>query len=122
MIVLADTSVWIDHLRGEDTRIAEMLDSNVILIHPMVIGELACGNIRNRAEVLTRTGRLPMSPVVSEDDLLSFIKDYRLMGRDIDYVDVHLLASVAITADALLWSRDRRLMDAAAELNIAWQP
>ena len=99
-----------------------MLDSNVILIHPMVIGELACGNIRNRAEVLTRTRRLPMSPVVSEDDLLSFIENYRLMGRGIDYVDVHLLASVAITEDALLWSRDRRLMDAAAELNIAWQP
>lgn len=120
MNVLADTSVWIDHLRAENVKLADLLDSSEMLMHPMVIGELACGNIRNRTEVLTRLRRLPIVPVVSYTEVLSFIENNRLMGRGIDYVDVHLLASVAMADSALLWSRDRRLMEAAADLNLAW--
>ena len=121
-MILADTSVWIDHLRSENGELADLLSSNEMLIHPMVIGELACGNIRNRANVLNRLGRLPMATVVSENDVLSFIEDYQLMGRGIDYVDVHLLASTWMTDFAQLWTRDRRLMTAATDLNIAWLP
>ena len=121
-MILADTSVWIDHLREENAILAELLDSEEVLMHPMVIGELACGNIRNRVGVLNRLRRLPIISVVSEEDVLSFIEEHRLMGRGIDYVDVHLLASVAMDNSALLWTRDRRLRDAAAELSIAYVP
>ena len=121
-MVLADTSVWIDHLWTENARLAELLDNNEMLMHPMVIGELACGNIRNRTGVLTRLRRLPIAPIVSYDDVLSFIEDNQLIGKGIDYVDVHLLASVAVADSALLWTLDRRLGDAAAELSIAYTP
>ena len=121
-MVLGDTSVWIDHLREKNDILAELLSSNETLMHPMVIGELACGNIRNRVAVLTRLRRLPMASVASYDGVLSFIEEHRLMGRGIDYVDVHLLASVAMDDSALLWTLDRRLGNAAEELSIAYTP
>ena len=99
-----------------------MLENRQILIHPMVIGELACGNLGNRSAVLATLSELPALRTVEYGDILDFIERHRLMGRGIDYVDVHLLASVAMSDSALLWTRDRRLRDAAAELSIAYMP
>ena len=121
-MVLPDTSVWIDHFHSEDLRLIALLDSREVLMHPMVIGELACGNLPNRDVTLTRLKRLPISLVVSDDEVLSLIDSHRLMGRGIGYIDAHLLASVAMDNSALLWTRDRRLRDAAAELSIAYMP
>ena len=120
MIVLADTSVWIDHFRSEIPRFVNLLDNREVLIHPMVIGELACGNLRNRSATLEILNELPAIRVIEYGDILDFIEHNRLMGKGIDYVDVHLLASVAMTDFALLWSYDRRLMNAAAGLGLAW--
>ena len=86
----------------------------------MVIGELACGNLRNRSATLEILNELPAIRVIEYGDILDFIEHNRLMGKGIDYVDVHLLASVAMTDFALLWSYDRRLMSAAAGLGLAW--
>ena len=121
-MILADTSVWIDHFHSEDSRLVALLDSREVLMHPMVIGELACGNLPNRTVTLTRLKRLPMPQIAPDDTVLSLIERHRLMGRGIGYIDVHLLASVAIDNSALLWTRDRRLGDAAADLSIAYMP
>lgn len=121
-MVLGDTSVWIDHLREENAILAELLGSEEILMHPMVIGELACGNLADRSALLKMLTELPAIQTVRYDEVLGFIERHRLMGRGIDYIDVHLLASVAMDNSALLWTRDRRLGDAAAELRIAYMP
>lgn len=119
-MILADTSVWIDHFRSEDLHLVNLLENREILMHPMVIGELACGNLPNRTATLTRLKRLPLSPVAPDDTVLSLIEGHRLMGRGIGYIDAHLLVSVTIGGSDLLWSHDRRLMDAATDLNLAW--
>ena len=119
-MILADTSVWIDHFHSEISRLVALLDDEQVLMHPMVIGELACGNLPNRTSTLTRLKRLPLSPVASDDTVLSLIERHQLMGRGIGYIDAHLLASVSLAGSDLLWSYDRRLMDAATDMDLAW--
>jgi len=89
-------------------------------MHPFVLGELACGRMRNRGEVLQLLRSLPSVPVASEDEALRYIDDLKLMGRGIGYVDVHLLASTALAGDLTLWSRDRRLTEVASDLGLAF--
>ena len=119
-MILADTSVWINHLRSEDLYLASLLDRNEILIHPMVIGELACGNVGNRTEVFKHIRSLPQVPVATDDEVLFFIEYHELMGRGIGYIDAHLLASTAMASTARLWTTDRRLMEIANELGVAY--
>ena len=119
-MILADTSVWINHLRSEDLYLASLLDRNEILIHPMVIGELACGNVSNRADVMRLLRGLPSILVATHDEVLFFIEYHGLMGRGIGYIDAHLLASTAMSSPARLWTRDRRLMELASELGVAY--
>ena len=119
-MILADTSVWIDHFRSEDLYLASLLDRNEILIHPMVIGELACGNVSNRTEVFSMLRLLPRVPVTSDGEVLFFIEYHQLMGRGIGYIDAHLLASAAMSSPTQLWSKDRRLMELAGELGVAY--
>ena len=87
----------------------------------MVVGELACGNLRNRQEVLTLLGNLPEVTVAAHDDVLFFIERYRLMGRGIGYVDIHLLVAAALSEPTRLWTRDKQIMNAAADLNLAYR-
>ena len=121
-MILVDTSVWVNHLRAEEPHLVSLLNDNRVLVHPMVIGELACGNLHNRGEVLTLLRRLAKIPVVADDEVLFFIERHRLMGRGIGYVDAHLLAALALAAPALLWTSDRRLMTVATELSLAYEP
>ncbi len=121
-MILADTSVWIDHMRSENKQLTVRLRDDQVLMHPMVIGELACGNLPNREETLTDLMKLPIPPVATDDEVLFFIERHRLMGRGIGYIDAHLLASVEMSDSALLWTLDRRLRDAATELSIAYSP
>lgn len=115
-MILADTSVWIDHLRSGDARLASLLEQSHILGHPFVTGELACGRIQNRALVLDLLHQLPQATVASDSEVLEFIERRALAGRGIGYVDAHLLASVALSAPARLWTRDRRLAQVAKSL------
>lgn len=119
-MILADTSVWIDHLREGTPALAAALEKGMVLMHPFVLGELACGNLKNRANLLDLLGKLPTAPVATNAEGLEFIEKRALMGRGIGYVDVHLLASVALVGTAQLWTRDQRLAVVAEDLNLAY--
>ncbi|OGA22990.1 MAG: ribonuclease [Betaproteobacteria bacterium RIFCSPLOWO2_02_FULL_67_26] len=119
-MILVDTSVWVDHLRDGAPALAVALEQGRVLTHPFVLGELACGNLKNRGEVLQLLGELPVAPMATDPEALDFIERRALMGRGIGYVDVHLLASVALAGTAQLWTRDKRLAAVAADLELAY--
>jgi hypothetical protein len=119
-MILVDTSVWIEHFRRDLSRLAELLDRGAVLMHPFVLGELACGNLSSRRETLRLLGNLPPAPKGSDAEVLRFIESHRLMGKGIGFVDAHLLASVALAADARLWTRDRRLGEVAKRLRLGF--
>ena len=118
-MILVDTSIWVDHLRSGESRLADLLDRSQVLAHPFVIGELACGNLRNRDEILRLLGDLPQSPVASSEEALHFIEHNQLMGQGIGYIDIHLLAATALAGDALLWTADKPLKKVASGLQLA---
>lgn len=117
-MILVDTSVWIDHLRRGDAELSRSLDAVLVLCHPFVLGELACGRLRDRETTLAALGDLPSAPLASHQEAMVFLNRYSLAGRGIGWVDVHLLASTALAGDAKLWTRDRRLAAVAADLDM----
>jgi len=117
-MILVDTSVWIDHGRRRDPELAAWLTEGLVLGHPFVQGELACGQMPRRAEVLTLFDRLPPATVVSHAEMLHFVERHRLMGRGLGWIDLHLLAS-ALVSHATFATRDRPLVKAAQDLGIA---
>ncbi|MGH2396094.1 MAG: type II toxin-antitoxin system VapC family toxin [bacterium] len=119
-MILVDTSIWIDHLRRGNPALVAALEAGQVLMHPFVLGELACGTLTNRAEVLALLGKLPAAPAAAESEALGFIERHSLMGRGIGYVDVHLLAATALAGSAHLWTKDKRLAATAADLHLAW--
>lgn len=118
-MILADTSVWIDHMRGRRSRFSAALENDLVLVHPFVIGELACGNLRDRNEVLALLQDLPLALTATDAEVLAFIERRKLMGRGLGYIDVHLLASAALSGTARLWTHDRRLATVAVQLGLA---
>ena len=119
-MILVDTSVWVDHLRSGEPELATALEGGWVLMHPFVLGELACGNLKDRSRVLRLLGDLPVAPTATAPEALGLIERSALMGRGIGYVDVHLLASAALAGSGRLWTRDRRLAGVAAELELAF--
>ncbi len=121
-MVLVDTSVWIEHLRYGDETLARLLEGNQVLTHPFVIGEIACGNLADRDEILSRLMDLPVLSAATESEARYFLDRNRLMGRGIDYIDVHLLAATALAPPARLWTRDKRLEAVSRSLNLSVPP
>jgi predicted nucleic acid-binding protein len=121
-MILADTSVWIDHLRKGDAGLRRLLERGQVLSHPFVIGELAMGSLKQRDVVLSALQDLAKTAVAQEDEVLHFISQRALFGSGIGYFDAHLLAAVQLTPDALLWTRDKRLHEIAARLSLAVEP
>ena len=119
-MILVDTSLWIDHIRHPDARLDALLADDEVGTHPYILGELALGTIRNRAEILNQLNRLPGMIVAFHSDLMSFIERHALVGSGIGYVDAHLLASARLTHGGRLWTRDKRLGTAASRLDVAW--
>lgn len=119
-MILADTSVWVDHLRVGDKTLTGLLDLGLILVHPFVIGELALGRLRERNIILGALSELPKATVPTDAEVLAFIGRHSLFGRGIGYIDVHLLAAVRLTAGSTLWTRDDRLRRVADELSLAF--
>ena len=117
-MILVDTSVWIDHLRTSIALLADALEAEDVLVHPFIIGELACGEMKQRSKVLELLATLPSIVVATDEETLHFIEHHHLMGKGIGYIDAHLLAATALTDGAQLWTRDKRLADVAAELRI----
>ena len=120
-MILVDTSVWVDHLRKVDPVLVGLLEQESVLVHPFVIGELACGNIRNRTEVLDLLQRLPMAPSATDDEVLALIDRHRLMSKGLGLIDVHLLASSALAGDAVLWTRDKQLSAIADRMGVGYR-
>lgn len=119
-MILADTSVWVDHMRNPDLEFAENLSSGNVLMHTMVMGELACGNIRDRSQQLIDWEKMPRATRVPDEKVLARIESGRLMGRGIGFIDAHLLCSALEYKDVLLWTRDHRLKRIAEEFSVAF--
>jgi predicted nucleic acid-binding protein len=117
-VILADTSVWIDYLSAGDARLAVELSRGNILTHAYVQGELALGSYQHRAKVLAAIDALPSARLARADEVRVLIEHRSLYGRGIGYVDTHLIASVLITPNAMLWTRDKRLRLVAESLKI----
>ena len=120
-MILVDSSVWIDHLRAGEPTLVELLNSNNVLAHPFVVGELACGNLKNRKMLLSLLQDLPTIQVATDDEVLFFVERHNLMGKGIGYVDAHLLAAVMLEGTARLWTRDKRLGSVAETMKLALQ-
>ena len=120
-MVLVDTSVWIDYLRSGDKVLARLLETIQVQTHPFVIGELACGNLSNRTEILALLADLPRVVTATNEEVLFFIEQHQLMGRGVGYIDAHLLASTFLGSPAKIWTRDKRLAALAVELGKAYQ-
>jgi predicted nucleic acid-binding protein len=118
-MILADTSVWIDHFHAPDGRLQKLLEDEKTLIHPFVIGEIALGNLRRYDVVMGALTKLPSAVKASEDNVLHLIRGHRLQGSGIGYVDAHLVASVLLTPGARLWTSDKRLAQVARTLGVA---
>jgi len=117
-MILADTSVWIDHLREGDPRLVDLLGKGLVCTHPFVIGELACGTLSRRAEILSLLQALPQAARASDAEVLFFIEEHGLAGRGIGLIDAHLLAATRLSPPVLLWTRDRRLGAIASEMRL----
>jgi predicted nucleic acid-binding protein len=120
-MILVDTSVWIDHLRFVDEGLVAILESGQVANHHFVTGELACGNLRNREEILNMLKSLPQVLTATEAEVLFFMEQHKLMGQGLGYIDCHLLTSTALTPSTRLWTRDKSLKAAATSLNLIYQ-
>ncbi len=118
-MILVDSSVWVDHLRANDQILVRLLQDGRVPIPPFVLGELALGNLRQRATLLADLQDLPQATGASDREVLRFNERYELFGLGVDYVDVHLLAAVRLTLGSSLWTRDKRLHTAAEHLGLA---
>lgn len=116
-MILADTSVWISHLRYGNTKLEQLLNDGEVVCHPFIIGELACGNIKNRREILSLLSALPMVELVDDKEILLFIEKKNLMGKGLGLIDVHLLAATLLS-EVSLWTLDTKLKHEAAILGI----
>jgi hypothetical protein len=118
-MVLVDTSVWVSHLRAGDAGLAALLNDARVACHPFVVGELACGSLGNREEILSLLQSLPMAARVEHEEVMGFMEKHRLMARGLGYIDMHLLAS-ALLSNIHLWTHDRKLRDASMEFELAY--
>jgi predicted nucleic acid-binding protein len=118
-VIIVDTSVWIDHLKSSDPVLADLLGMGRVLAHSFVTGELALGSLRQRRTVLESLCALPQATIASDDEVMMLIEREQLYGLGIGFVDAHLLAAVRLTPGAMLWTRDRRLRQAATRLGLS---
>lgn len=118
-MLLVDTSVWVAHLRGQGQRLHNLLEYEFVFCHPLIIGELACGNIKNRTEVLMLLKKLPGVQQLDHQEVFSFIDRHHLMGKGLSFVDTHLLASAYISGLSI-WTEDKSMQFAARHLGLLY--
>jgi predicted nucleic acid-binding protein len=119
-MILVDTSVWVAHLRGDSAHLRKLLNDGEVLCHPFVVGELACGNIKNRSEILSLLQVLPLAKTANNEEVLRLIETKNLMGIGLGFIDVHLLAS-ALLAKVPLWTLDKQLKAASSKLSVDYK-
>ena len=118
-MLLVDTSVWVEHFRHGCPGLESLLDEGEVFGHPFIIGELACGRLSRRAEILALLRSLPQAAVADFEEVLSFLDTHRLTGIGLGFIDVHLLASARLQ-QALLWTLDRTLQRTAERLGVGF--
>ncbi|MGA2527122.1 MAG: PIN domain-containing protein [Smithellaceae bacterium] len=116
-MVLVDSSIWVAHLRDGNVGLENLLIEGNVACHPFIIGELACGNIENRKEIISLLQSLPMALQAEHDEVLQFIDNHRLMGSGLGYIDMHLLASANLTKISL-WTFDKILHNVSLKLGL----
>jgi len=116
-MILVDTSIWIDHFNESDEELVNLLNSGKVCIHPFIIGELSCGNISNRKEILTLLKALPQVHSVLDEEVFTLIENKKLYGTGLGFIDVHLLAS-ALIDNVTIWTRNKTLKKAAINLHL----
>lgn len=121
-MILADSSIWIDHIRQARPALLSLLHDEMVLIHPFVIGEIALGSIKDRTRVVAELSGLLRSEVAEHDEVMTLVERHSLFGKGIGYVDAHLLAATLLTPGTRLWTDDRRLANAADQLGVAERP
>jgi predicted nucleic acid-binding protein len=119
-MVLVDSSVWIDHLRKKDDVLSQLLMNGQVCIHPLIIGELACGNLRNRLSIIKLWQSLPHANHASHQEALHCLEKHSLFGKGIGFIDLHLLASTLLSTNTFLWTNDRRLKNLADDLKLSF--
>lgn len=119
-MILVDSSVWIDHLRRPNAELSALLGAGVVMCHPFVIGELACGSLPDPQRVLDGLRDLHQAPVATHTEALGFLTRFKLGGRGIGWIDVHLLASAMLAGHAPVFTRDKRLAVIAEELGLSF--
>ena len=117
-MVLVDTSVWVAHLRQGAIELEALLHGGRVVCHPFIVGELACGNLGNRSEIISLLQRLPEAIRAGHEEVMHFIENHGLMGKGLGYIDMHLLAAARLTG-VPLWTLDKRLNEVAKELGVA---
>ena len=117
-MILVDSSVWVGHFRQADPRLLALLNADEVLCHPVVIGEIAVGNLRNRVGVLSDLATLPSAILGTHEDVMELIERRQLYGTGVGYNDAHLLASALLTPSAHLWTQDARFAAAASRLGV----
>jgi predicted nucleic acid-binding protein len=117
-LVLVDTSVWVEHLRHGGIGLETLLHGGRVMCHPFIVGELACGNLRNRSEIISLLQRLPEAIQAEHEEVMQFIEHRGLMGKGLGYIGMHLLASARLTG-VPLWTIDKRLNEVAIKLGVA---
>jgi predicted nucleic acid-binding protein len=118
-MVLVDTSLWIEHLRSGNTGLEHLLNEGDVVCHPFIVGELACGNLSNRAEILSLLQALPLAIQAEDEEVMHFIEDYSLMGKGLGYIDMHLIAAALLTK-AAIWTLDKKLREVSSKLGLAY--
>lgn len=117
--ILVDTSVWIKHLREGDQNLIRLLEQGLVASHPFIIGELACGAIKNRYEIIGLLNDLPSADILDHSDIMEFIENRKIMNKGLGYIDVHLLGS-ALVSETPLWTFDKALRKIANQLSIEY--
>ena len=117
--ILIDTSVWIKHLRESDKNLVRLLEQGLVASHPFIIGEIACGGIKNRYEIISLLNDLPSTDILDHYDIMEFIEYRKIMDKGICYIDVHLLGS-ALVSETPLWTFDKALKKVANQLSIEY--
>jgi predicted nucleic acid-binding protein len=120
-LVLLDSSIWIDHLREPDTLLSALLQRAELLMHPLVLGEIAMGNMKGRASRMEFLSSLPPADIAENADVVELVHQQHLYGTGLGFVDAHLLASARLMPQTFLWTRDKRLLAAARRLSVAFE-
>ncbi len=118
-MVLVDTSVWVEHLRSGNIGLENLLNDGRVVCHLFIIGEVACGNLSNRSEILSLLQALPLANHAEHEEVMLFIENYSLMGKGLGYIDMHLIAS-AILTKVPIWTLDKKLKEVSSKLGLEY--